>query len=91
MPQFSWRFGEYNKFLFGIHVKLAPLDYQPFYHSYGEEYSNARLTIGIWNLPLCDLNGQLFQIPFHAFQGSGTLLLGNSVLHPAQVNGPETC
>ena len=36
----------------GIPVKLAPLDRPPFYHGYGGECSNARLTIGIWNLPL---------------------------------------
>jgi hypothetical protein len=65
------------------------LDCPPFYHGYGEECSNARLTIGIWNLPLCDLNGQLFQIHFYVFQGSGLLLLGNSVLHHSHVNGPE--
>jgi hypothetical protein len=73
----------------GIPVKLAPLDCPPFYHGYGEECSNARFTIGIWNLPLCDLNGQHFQIPFYVFQGSGPLLLGNSVLHHLHVNGPE--
>ena len=74
----------------GIPVNLSPLDFPPFYHGYGEKFSNARLTIGIWNLPLCDLNCQLFQIRFYDFQGSSPLLLGNSVLYHSQVNGPET-
>jgi hypothetical protein len=72
-----------------IPVKLAPLNCTPFYHGYGEECSNACLTIGVWNLPLCDLNGQLFQIPFYGFHGSGPLLLGNYVLHHSHMTGPE--
>jgi hypothetical protein len=35
----------------GIPVKLAPLDCPQIYHGFREECSNARLAIGIWNLP----------------------------------------
>jgi hypothetical protein len=73
----------------GIPVQLSALDYAPFYHGYGEACSDARLTIGIWNLPLVDLNGLEFRIPFYIFQGSGPLLLGNSVLRHSRIGGPK--
>jgi hypothetical protein len=73
----------------GISPELLPLDCPPFYHGYGEQCSNASLTIGIWALPLIDLNGFAFQIPFYVFQGTGPLLLGNSVLRYSQIDGPK--
>lgn len=73
----------------GIPVHLTALDCAPFYHGYGEACSDARLTIGIWNLPLVDLNGVEFRIPFYVFLGSGPLLLGNSVLRYSRIDGPK--
>jgi hypothetical protein len=73
----------------GIPVHLSALDCAPFYHGYGEACSDARLTIGIWNLPLVDLNGVEFRIPFYVFLGSGPLLLGNSVLRNSRIDGPK--
>jgi hypothetical protein len=73
----------------GIPVHLSALDCAPFYHGYGEACSDARLTIGIWNLPLVDWNGVEFRIPFYVFLGSGPLLLGNSVLHNSRIDGPK--
>ena len=64
----------------GIDFELEPLDCEPFYHGYGENCSDARLTIGVWRLPLDDLNRNKIDIPFYITKGSGILLLGNEVL-----------
>jgi hypothetical protein len=73
----------------GFPVHLLALDCAPFYHGYGEACSDSRLTIGIWNLPLVDLNGVEFRIPFYVFLGSGPLLLGNSVLRNSRIDGTK--
>jgi hypothetical protein len=73
----------------GIPVHLSALDCAPFHHGYGEACSDERITIGIWNLLLVDLNGVEFRIPFYVFLGSGPLLLGNSVLRNSRIDGPK--
>jgi hypothetical protein len=73
----------------GIPIKLSALDCAPFHHGYGEACSDARLTIGIWNLPLVYLNGLEFRIPFYIFKSSGPLLLGNYVLRHSRIYGPK--
>jgi hypothetical protein len=70
-------------------VELSPLDCEPFFHGYGTECSDARLTIGIWYLSLVDLNGNLFKLPFYIVQGPGPLLVGNSILRHSEIKGPE--
>lgn len=45
--------------------------------------SEAKLTLGIWNLPLSDLLGNPFTIPFYIVDGNGYLLVGNDVLRDA--------
>ncbi len=49
----------------GIHFDLEPLDCDPFYHGYGMKCSEAKLTIGVWTLPLADLHGTRFELPFY--------------------------
>jgi hypothetical protein len=65
------------------------LDCKPFYHGYGEVCSDAKITIAIWRLPLVDLNGKPFSIPFYVVQGSSPLLLGNSILSCSEIKGLE--
>jgi hypothetical protein len=72
-----------------IPLILDNLDCKPFYHGYGETCSDAKLTIAIWRLPLVDLNGTPFSIPFYVVQGSGPLLVGNSILSCSEIKGPE--
>jgi hypothetical protein len=73
----------------GISVKLTPLDCDPFFHGYGENCADSRIAIGIWNLFLTDLSGFSLKIPFYIFQGTGPLLIGNSILKYSDVRGPE--
>ena len=58
----------------GIDFELEPLDCEPFYHGYGENCSDAEITIGVWRLPLDDLNGNKIDIPFYITKGSGFYL-----------------
>ena len=69
----------------GIDFELEPLDCEPFYHGYGENCSDAKLTIGVWQLPLVDLNGNKMDIPFYNTKGSGILLLGNELLSKSDI------
>lgn len=61
----------------GIPLDLEPLDCDPFYHVYGMNCSGAKLTIGIWKLPLVDLDRTQFKLPFYLVKGDGYLLVGN--------------
>lgn len=65
----------------GIPFELHPLDCEPFYHGYGKKCSEAQLTVGIWHLPVTDINGREALIPFYLTRGDGFLLLGNEILH----------
>jgi len=62
-----------------IPFELEPLDCEPFYHGYGMECSEAKLVVGIWNLPLSDLHGTEFKLPFYIVKGDGYLLVGNNI------------
>jgi hypothetical protein len=73
----------------GISLHLGDLDCKPFFHHYGEECSNAKLVFAIWKLPLVDLNGVSFSLPFYVVQGPEPLLIGNSILCFSEVNGPQ--
>ena len=73
----------------GLDFELEPLDCAPFYHGYGENCSDAKLTIGILRLPLEDPKGNKVKIPFYITKGDGALLLGNSILKNASILGSE--
>lgn len=73
----------------GINFQVEELDCEPFMHGYGEKCSDARITIGIWSLPLTDPSGKSFMIPFYVTKGDGVLLLGNNVLQNAVINGAD--
>jgi hypothetical protein len=79
----------YLSMALGIPFHLSALDCAPFYRGFEEACSDARLTRCIWNLPLVDLNGVDFRIPFYVLLGSGPLLLGNSVLRNSRIDGPK--
>jgi len=51
--------------------------------------SDAQLTIGIWDLPVVDMEGTVVKIPFYITRGDGVLLLGNEILHKSYQLGPE--
>jgi hypothetical protein len=72
-----------------ISIHLENLDCKPFFHCYGEEYNNAKLVFSIWELPLVDLNGVSFSLPFYVVQAPGPLLIENSILSFSEVNGPQ--
>ena len=73
----------------GIDFKLEPLDCQPFWHGYGEKCSDSQLTIGIWRMPITDVNGTQVLIPFYITPGYGILLLGNEICHKSNIMGSE--
>ncbi len=56
----------------GIHFDLEPLDCDPVYHGYGMKRSEAKLKIGIWKLPLADLHGTRFELPFYLVEAMVT-------------------
>jgi len=63
----------------GIEFALSPLDCPPFIHGYGMKCSEPKVTIGVWMIPMTDLNGISFKLPFYIVNGDGVLLLGNDV------------
>jgi hypothetical protein len=73
----------------GIDFTLLPLDSTPFLHGFGESFSDAKLTVARWMLPVENLDGEDVELEFFLVPGSGPLLLGNSLLHKAVVNGPD--
>ncbi len=73
----------------GIHFDLEPLDSDPFYHGYGMKCSEAKLSIGIWKLPLADLHGTRFELPFYLVEGNGYLLVGNAIASKCQILNDE--
>ena len=73
----------------GVQYKLEPLDAEPFWHGYGDKCSDAKLTIGMWRLPITDVHGTQALIPFYITQGDGLLLLGNEIGHKSNILGPQ--
>ncbi len=59
----------------GIPFDLEPLDFNPFYHDYGMNSSEAKLTIGIWKISLVDLHGVHFKLAFYLVKVMGTYAL----------------
>ncbi len=49
----------------------------------------AKLTIGIWKLPLVDLHGTRFELPFDLVEGDGYLVVGNKVASKRQIRNEE--
>ena len=47
----------------GIDFLLEPLDCEPFMHGNGENCSNDKVTIRIWNLPTTDINNNHIKLP----------------------------
>ncbi len=47
--------------------------------------SEAKLTIGIWKLPLADLHGTRFELPFYLAEGDAYLLVGNAIASKCQI------
>lgn len=72
-----------------IPFEIPPLDCDPFYHGYGWNFRETKLTIGIQKHPLMDINGKLALIPSYITRGSGFILLGNESLHLSYQTGPE--
>jgi len=56
-------------------------------HGYGEKCSDAKITIGIWNLPVVDINNNNVEIPFYVTEGDGVLLFGNNKLKNSTIDG----
>ena len=75
--------------LLGIPLKLDPLDFTPFLHGYGERCSDAKITIGVWRLPITDQDGVSTTIPFYIVPGRRILLLGNEVCSRSNILGPR--
>ena len=72
-----------------IPLPLRPLDCELFLHGYGENCSDAQLTIRVWDLPLIDLSGIYVQILFYVTKVNGMLLVGNEILHQSYPLGPK--
>ncbi len=72
-----------------IPFELENLDCEPFYHGYGMNCSEAKITVGVWRLPLSDLLGNPFTFSFYVVDGDGYLLVGNDVLQKAQLLNDE--
>jgi len=73
----------------GIEFSISPLDCAPFLHGYGMECSESKVTIGIWYLPITDLNGTRIKLPFYLVQGDGVLLLGHSITSRSNIMNEE--
>jgi hypothetical protein len=71
----------------GVDFALLPLDSTPFLHGFGESCSDAKLTVARWMLPVKNLDGEDAELEFFLVPGRGPLLLGNSLLHKAVVDG----
>ncbi len=68
-----------------IPLELHPLDCEPFFHGYGTNCSDAKIVFALWNLPLVDLNGTRFDLPFYIVQGDGLLLIGNDAIYKSDL------
>ncbi len=51
--------------------------------------SEAKLTIGIWKLPLVDLYGTHFKLKFYLVEGDGYLLVGKKIASKCQIRNDE--
>ncbi len=47
--------------------------------------SDAKIVFALWKLPLVDLNGTRFDMPFYTVQGDGLLLIGNDAMYKSDV------
>lgn len=65
----------------GIQFVVRPLEVSPFWHGYGPQCSDARLTFAMWDLVVTDLGGMRVKLPFFITTGSGFLLLSNDIVH----------
>ncbi len=59
-----------------IPFELKDLDCEPFYLGYGMQCSEAKLTVGMWYLPLTDLHGTQFASRFTSSKELDAYLLG---------------
>ncbi len=59
-----------------IPFELEDLDCEPFYQGYGMQCSEAKLTVGMWYLPLTDLHGTSIRLPFTSSMEMDAYLLG---------------
>ena len=73
----------------GIKSVLEPLETEPFYHGYGPQCKEKKVTVATWNLPLTDLLGQKAAIRFHMGKGDDPLLLGNNFISASTLVGAE--
>jgi hypothetical protein len=73
----------------GIFFALLPLDSTPILHGFGASCSDAKLTVARWMLPVENLDGEDDELEVFLVPGSGPLLMGNSLLHKAVVDGPD--
>ncbi len=64
---------------------MYPLDFEPFYHGYGMNCSDAKIAFAKWKLPLFDVNGTPFHMPFYIVQGDGLLLIGNDAMYKSDL------
>jgi hypothetical protein len=68
---------------------LLHLDLTPVLHGFGESCSDAILKVARWMLPVENLNGEAVELEVFSVPGNEYLLLGNSLLHKAVVDGPD--
>ncbi len=47
--------------------------------------SDAKIVFALWKLPLVDLNGTRFDMPFYFVQGHGLLLIGNDAMYKSDL------
>ncbi len=70
-------------------MELQELDCEPFYHGYGEQFSNDELVFAIWTIPIYDIYGSNADIPFYIAPGSRLFLLGNKVTSRSNILGSD--
>lgn len=75
--------GHGNKFV------LEPLETEPFYHGYGTQCKDKKVTVATRNLQMTHLLGQKAAIQFHMVKGDDPLLLGNNVISVSTLVGAE--
>lgn len=56
-----------------IPVKPRVMEFDPCLHGYGKNYSDAEVTIGIWDLRVTDICGTESKIPLYITKGGGFL------------------
>ena len=72
-----------------IPFQLESLDCTPFYHGYGMHCSESQLFIGKWRLPMTDLRGNEFHLPFYIVRGNGYLLIGNNIAKKSKIHNSQ--